>query len=75
MNDDFRVGTNSGYHLEKAWWTGSIGSEVVPDAASDAKLTWQASEPQTPNAETQYTSGQSFEVGFTVVFPLAHADQ
>jgi hypothetical protein len=65
MNDDFQVGANKGYHLEKAWWTGAIGSQVAPDAASDAKLTWQASEPQTPNAETQYTSGQSFEVGFS----------
>ena len=65
MTDDFQVGTNTGYHLEKAWWTGTIGSDVTPDPATSAKLIWQASEPQTPNAETQYTSGQSFEVGFT----------
>jgi hypothetical protein len=65
MNDDFRVAANTGYHLEKGWWTGTIGSSVTPAAASDAKLTWRASEPQTPNADTTYTSGQSFEVGFT----------
>ncbi len=65
MNDDFEVGTNKGYHLEKAWWTGGVASDVSPTPATDQRLTWQASEPQTPNADTQYTSGQAFEVGFS----------
>jgi hypothetical protein len=66
MDDAFKIGISpEDYHLERAWWTGMIGNDVSPDQATDAKLTWEASEPETPNSETEYTSGQSFDVGFT----------
>jgi hypothetical protein len=65
MSDNFRVAANDGYHLERAWWTGAVGVDVQPDPPTDAKLVWQASEPQTPNADHEYTSGQDFTVGFT----------
>jgi len=52
--------------MERAWWTGIVGSSVTPDPqTTDSKLLWQASEPQNPNAETTYTSGQEFSFGFS----------
>jgi hypothetical protein len=64
MDDQFRVGLDH-YNLERAWWTGYVGVSVAPDAATDAKLTWQGNNPATPNEETTYSSGQAFEVGFS----------
>jgi hypothetical protein len=52
------------FHMERAWWTGYADVSVTPDAATDANLRWQASEPATPNGLTTYTSGEDFSVGF-----------
>jgi hypothetical protein len=65
MSDLFSAGLSGrAYNLERAWWTGTVGVDAAPDAATDGKLTWQASQPETPNAEHEYTSGQDFTVGF-----------
>jgi hypothetical protein len=51
---------------ERAWFTGLINPSVAPaDAATDGKLTWQANEPQTPNQETETSSSDGFDVGFS----------
>jgi hypothetical protein len=63
MFDTFKEGLFSN-NLERAWWTGSIGAQVDPNAATEGKLLWQASEPETLNAEHEYTSGQHFSLGF-----------
>jgi hypothetical protein len=64
MYDHFRRGTADNIQMERAWWTGVIGNTVTPDSATDGKLLWQGSEPQNPNSETSYTSGQDFTVEF-----------
>jgi hypothetical protein len=51
--------------LERAWWTGAVDVGVTPDSATDGKLTLQATAPATPDATTQYTSGDEFSVGFS----------
>lgn len=51
--------------LERAWWTGAVDVGVTPDTATDGKLTLQATAPATPDATTQYTSGDEFSVGFS----------
>jgi hypothetical protein len=67
MFNGFWVGFNEkpGLPLERAWWTGMIGDSVDPNPETEDALVWQASEPQTPNEETEYTSGDEFEVGFS----------
>jgi hypothetical protein len=51
---------------ERAWFTGVINPSVAPaDAATDGRLTWQANEPQTPNQETETSSSDGFDVGFS----------
>jgi hypothetical protein len=52
-------------YLERAWWTGLVDIGVTPDVATDGKLTVQATAPATPDATTQYTSGDEFSVGFS----------
>jgi hypothetical protein len=51
--------------MERAWWTAYASQSVEPDEATDKRLVWEASAPSTPNAETTYTSGNSFEIGFS----------
>jgi hypothetical protein len=55
---------NPTYFMERAWWTGIADVSVTPDSGTDANLTWQASAPATPDATTQYSSGDDFSVGF-----------
>ena len=64
MDDPFGIGAAK-YTAERAWWTGTVDASVTPDAGTDGKLTWQANAPSTPNEESTYTSGQTFEVGFS----------
>lgn len=64
MYDNFRRGTATNIQMERAWWTGMVGNTVTPDGATNGKLLWQASEPANPNAETSYSSGHDFTVGF-----------
>jgi hypothetical protein len=50
----------------RAWWTGLLKSSVAPaDAATDGKLTWQATGPNTPNTETTASSEDGFDVGIS----------
>jgi hypothetical protein len=67
MYNSFWVGLNKnpGEDLERAWWTGAVGDSVEPDSATNEKLTWLGNQPATENATTSYTSGESFEVGFS----------
>jgi hypothetical protein len=65
MDDQFSVGPLT-RNLERAWWTGLVDVDVNPDAATNGKLTWQNNAPATPNEETEYTAGQTFEVGVSV---------
>jgi hypothetical protein len=66
MADKFAVGaSDSSYNLERAWWTGMIGVEAEPEAVTDPKLVWQASSPQSPNEEHEYTAGQDWTIGFS----------
>lgn len=58
-----RAGTYDKAHFERAWWTGLAKVEVKPEGDTDSKLIWQANQPQTTNEETEYKSGDEFEVG------------
>jgi hypothetical protein len=49
-------------NLERAWWSGEVGVVLRPWSGG---LVWQASQPATPDAETTYTSGNTFKVGFS----------
>jgi hypothetical protein len=51
--------------LERAWWTGTFEDLVTPMRGTNDLLQWKASQPSTPNAETNYSSGSSFKVGFS----------
>ena len=51
--------------LARAWWTGAADIRVTPDAATDGKLSVQATAPATPDQTTQYSSGDEFSVGFS----------
>ena len=67
MDDTFTSGYfnfGSPQILERAWWTGAVGVAVTPNAETDGKLVWEAANPQTPNAETSYSSGEEFSIGF-----------
>jgi hypothetical protein len=64
MDDQFHVGAYW-VNLERAWWTGMVEASVTPVSDSDEKIAWQASEPSTPNESTEYSSGQSFEIGIS----------
>jgi hypothetical protein len=64
MNNPFQVGFNKLF-LERAWWTGAFGIEVRPEGGADRVLSWQASQPETPDSTTTYSSGNSFKVGFS----------
>jgi hypothetical protein len=50
--------------VERAWWTGQIGDQVVPSTETDKRLTLLKNHPETPNAETSYSSGEDFSIGF-----------
>jgi hypothetical protein len=67
MYNSFWVGLNKnpGVDLERAWWTGSVGSSVEPESATNEKLIWLGNQPATEDATTTYTSGEEFEVGFS----------
>lgn len=65
MSDGFQVGLATGYQLERSWWTGIVDVLATPDAATDPKLVWQASLPETENTSHEYTTGQDFTVGFS----------
>jgi len=60
----FGVGLEDKF-LERAWWTGIFEDMATPMAETSRLLQWKASEPSTPNAETNYSSGSSFKVGFS----------
>ena len=49
---------------ERAWWTARIDPKVTPAAATSANLQWNSSHPESPNAETSYSSGEEFNIGF-----------
>jgi hypothetical protein len=51
--------------MERAWWTQQLGAEVRPDAQTNAKLVRDQSLPATPNAETHYSTKQTFHVNIT----------
>jgi hypothetical protein len=53
------------YQMERAWWTQQLGVQVKPDAQTDGKLIHEESKPATPNEETEYSSHQTFKVGYT----------
>ena len=67
MNDTFTTGWSAGqnYIPERAWWTGRIDSRVTPSAATAANLTLLSTSPATPNEETTYSEGSSWNVGFS----------
>jgi hypothetical protein len=68
MSDEFISGWypfRRPWRLERAWWTGRAEIGVRPDQATDEKLIWQASHPESANSETQYTSGEEFSIGFS----------
>ena len=50
---------------ERAWWTGQIEPKVTPSPSTSSKLVWQGSHPDSTNAQTNYSSGEEFSVGFT----------
>jgi hypothetical protein len=62
MDDPFHVALDW-KPLERAWWTGIVDASVTPDEGTSQKLVWQANAPSTPNEESEYSSGQKFEVG------------
>ncbi len=51
---------------ERAWWTARFEPRVRPsNDATDKALSWVGNHPQTANSETQYTSGEQLDIGFT----------
>jgi hypothetical protein len=50
---------------ERAWWTAEIAPSVTPTSTTSDHLLWQSSQPESPNAETHYSSGEEFNVSFT----------
>jgi hypothetical protein len=65
LDNVFHIGLGSGdpYHLERGWITGSWEVDLNPDAATNDKLISLDKEPKNENKETEYTSGQDFQVG------------
>jgi hypothetical protein len=74
MYNPFRAVFDPTKHFERAWWTGRIGSTVSPVGPTGSELIFQASEPQTPNADTSYSTSDSFEVGFSASHEGAELD-
>ncbi len=61
-HDSQNLGT---YLMERAWWTQQLGVQVKPDAQTSANFVHDQSLPATPNEETEYSSHQTFKVGYT----------
>jgi hypothetical protein len=66
MDDPFQFSVGQSRYLERGWWTGLVDVDVNPDAATNGEITWQNNAPATPDEETTYSSGQTFEVGVSV---------
>jgi hypothetical protein len=69
MNNPFQIGFTNDKILERAWWTGAIEPSMRP--LDPGRLIWQANAPETPNEETQYSSGNDFGVSFSTDGPSA----
>ncbi len=66
MSEPFSVGLDSyKYLLERAWWTGMVDVAAKPEGPTEENLIYQATTPATPNEETEYKTGQEFEIGFS----------
>jgi hypothetical protein len=68
MFDPFLVGlTKDQYFLERCCWTGKAGVSIKPfEAVTRENLIYQAATPATPNEESEYKTGEEFEVGFSL---------
>jgi hypothetical protein len=69
MTDRFTSGWIGATVPERAWWTGAVDVRVSPDNATDQRLVWQASHPESANSETEYSSGEEFSIGFVGASP------
>jgi len=66
MEEEFTSGWHGRRVLERAWWTGAAEVAATPLAAPPSnRLVLEGSHPANANAETQYTSGEEFSVGFS----------